>query len=169
MRAPPPCRGVSDVTIRPARPADGAAFLRLVHELAAYERMAGPAPDAEERLLRDAFGERPRFDLFLAERAGDVVAYAAVFETYGTFLARPVLHLEDLYVAERARRGGVATALMRHLAREALRRGCARLTWVVLDWNVDARRFYERMGARRSEGWLPMALQRDELRRIAGE
>ena len=155
------------LVLRRARPEDGARFLALVQELAAYERMAGPTPEAEARLLEDAFGPEPRYDLFLAERDGTVVAYAVVFETYSTFLARPVLYLEDLYVTPSARRHGVAAAMMRRLAREALRRGCARLSWVVLDWNVDAQRFYERLGAQRHPGWWPYAAQGDALERMA--
>ena len=163
---PRPCTRVSPV-LRRARPADGPRFLALVQELAAYEKLPGPAPDAEARLLEDAFGPRPRYDLFLAELDGAVVAYAVVFETYSTFLAKPVLHLEDLYVTPSARRHGVATAMMRFLAAEALRRGCGRLTWVVLDWNVDAQRFYERMGATRWKDWWPYVAQGEALARMA--
>lgn len=154
-------------TIRRARPQDGPRFLALVQELAAYERLPGPTPDAEARLLEDAFGPRPRYDLFLAEVEGSVVAYAVAFETYSTFLATPVLYLEDVYVTPAARRGGVATALLRFLAAEALRRGCGRLTWVVLDWNVDAQRFYERLGARRWTDWWPYVAQGEALARMA--
>ena len=153
--------------LRRARPADGPRFLALVQELAAYEKMAGPTPDAEARLLEDAFGPRPRYDLFLAELDGEVVAYAAVFETYSTFLAKPVLYLEDLYVTPSARRHGVATALLRFLAAEALRRGCGRLAWTVLDWNVDAQRFYARLGATRSKDWWPYVAQGEALARMA--
>lgn len=153
--------------VRRAAPADGPRFLALVHELAAYEKMEGPTPEAEARLLADAFGPRPRYDLLLAEREGAVVAYAVVFETYSTFLARPVLYLEDVYVTPDARGHGVGHALMRHLAQDALRRGCARLAWVVLDWNATAQRFYERLGARRSTAWWPYVIQGDDLARLA--
>lgn len=155
------------VHVRRARPDDGPRFLALVQELAAYEKLPGPTPDAEARLLQDAFGPRPRYDLFLAERDGAVVAYAVVFETYSTFLAKPLLYLEDVYVTPAARRHGVATAMMRFLAAEALRRGCGRLSWVVLDWNVDAQRFYERMGARRSKDWWPYVAEGEALARMA--
>jgi GNAT superfamily N-acetyltransferase len=154
-------------TLRRARPQDGPRFLALVQELASYEKMAGPTPEAEARLLADAFGPRPRYDLYLAEREGTVVAYAVVLETYSTFLAKPILYLEDVYVTPSARRGGVASGMMRFLAAEALRRGCGRLSWVVLDWNVDAQRFYERMGARRSAAWWPYAAEGEALARMA--
>lgn len=157
------------VLVRRALSDDGPRFLALVHELAAYEKMQGPSPEAEARLLGDAFGARPRFDLFLAELEGAVVAYAVVFETYSTFLARPVLYLEDVYVTPAARGHGVGRAVMAVLAREALRRGCPRLSWVVLDWNVDAQRFYDRVGARRSASWWPYAIEGAGLERLAAE
>lgn len=168
MRPPRAGPRVPTTLIRRASPADGARFLALVHELAAYERMQGPAPEAEARLLDDAFGARPRYDLFLAERDGEVVAYAVVFETYSTFLARPVLYLEDVYVTPAARGHGVGRSMMAFLAREALRRGCPRLSWVVLDWNVDAQRFYDRVGARRWASWWPYVIQGADLERLAG-
>lgn len=155
--------------VRRARPEDGPAFLRLVQELADYERLAGPTPEAQARLLDAAFGAGRRFDLFVAERAGEVVAYAATFEAYSTFLARPVLYLEDLFVSAAARRQGVARALMRALAREALARGCARVAWVVLDWNTDAQRFYDGLGARPQKEWLPYVLDGEALAAMARE
>lgn len=156
------------VHLRRATPADGPRFLALVQELADYEKLPGPTPDAQARLLEDAFGPRPRYDLFVAEQEGSVVAYAVTYETYSTFLAKPCLYLEDIYVTPSARRGGVASALMRFLAQEAIRRGCGRLTWVVLDWNVDAQRFYERIGGKRWKDWWPYVVQGDDLARLAG-
>lgn len=155
--------------VRPAVPDDGARFLELVDELATFERMEGPSPEAARRLLDDAFGASRRFDLFVAEDEGRVVSYAAVFETYSTFLARPILHLEDLYVTPAARRKGVARAMMRRLAQEAVTRGCARLSWVVLDWNVDAQRFYQGLGAAPMREWLPTTLHGEALTLLAQE
>lgn len=155
--------------VRRARPEDGPAFLSLVHELAAFERLAGPTPEAGARLLRDVFGGRPRFDLFVAELDARIVAYAVVFETYSTFRAAPILYLEDIYVTPAARRSGVAGAMMRELAREAQRRGCPKMAWVVLDWNVDAQRFYDRLGAAPSKGWLPYEVADEALAALASE
>jgi GNAT superfamily N-acetyltransferase len=152
--------------VRRARPEDAPAIFALVEELARYERMAPPTPEARERLRADAFG-RGRVELWVAEREGRVVAYAATFETYSTFLARPLLYLEDLFVTATARRRGVARALLAHLARETLRRGCARLAWTVLDWNRDAQAFYDGLGARRQAQWLPYALEGKELEELA--
>lgn len=156
------------VVVRRAGHEDAETLLRLVRALADYEKLPGPTPDAEARLVADAFGPRPRFHVFLVERApGDAVGYAAVFETYSTFRARPVLYLEDLFVLREARGTGAGVALMRRIAREAIERGCARVSWIVLDWNESAQRFYERLGATRQPEWWPYVLEGDALARLA--
>ncbi len=154
--------------LRRAREADLPAIAALIRELADFERMEGPPPDAAARLREDAFGARPRVELLVAELEGKVVAYAAFFETYSTFRAKPVLYLEDLFVTKAARRRGVARALVAALAREAVARGCARLAWVVLDWNVEAQRFYEALGAAR-QPWFPYELGGAALEKLARE
>lgn len=139
--------------IRPATASDGPAFLSLVRALAAFERLPGPDDAAAARLLEHAFGPRPRFELRVAEIEGELVAYAAFFETYSTFVARSSLYLEDLFVTEAARGRGVGTALLADLARLALERGCGRFEWTVLSWNENARRFYRGLGARILTEW----------------
>ena len=153
--------------IRRARPEDGPAFLALVQELADYEKLEGPDAAARQRLLDDAFGARPRYTLLVAEQDARIVAYAVLCEQYSTFRAKPVLYLEDLYVTPSARRGGVARALMREVAREAVARDCARVTWVVLDWNEPAQSFYEQLGAKRQAEWWPFVLDGDAMRALA--
>jgi GNAT superfamily N-acetyltransferase len=140
--------------IRRATPADGPAFLRLVRELAEFEKLDPPTPDAQARLLADAFGARARFELHVAEAEGEVVAYAITFETYSSFLAKPTLYLEDLYVTPAHRGKGVSHAMMRRLAALAAERGCGRLEGVVLAWNARARRFYAKTGARELGDWI---------------
>jgi GNAT superfamily N-acetyltransferase len=158
------------VVVRTATAADADTFLSLVDGLADYEKLARPAPDARQRLLRDGFGEGPRrFDAYLAEVEGRAIGYAIVFETYSSFLALPTLYLEDLFVVPEARGSGAGHAFFRHLAAEALRRGCGRMEWVVLDWNELAIGFYERLGARRMAEWHGYRLTADELRRIADD
>lgn len=156
-----------DLTIRRAGPGDARVFLDLVDALADYERLDRPTPDARERLVRDGFGEHPRFHPYLAERRGEVVAYAITFFTYSSFLARPTLFLEDVFVVPEARRAGIGHAILRHLAAEALRLECGRMEWVVLDWNQPAIDFYEKLGARRLEEWYGYRLTADELPRLA--
>lgn len=154
--------------IRPATRADADTWLSLVDALADYEKLDRPAPDARERLVRDAFGERPRIWVYLAEAEGKTVGYAIVCETYSSFLARPTLYLEDLFVLPEARRGGIGKAFFRHLAREAVLRGCGRMEWVVLDWNQLAIDFYDQLGARHMREWYTYRLNADQLREIGG-
>jgi GNAT superfamily N-acetyltransferase len=155
-------------TIRPATPADADVFLDLVDALADYEKLARPSPEARARLLADAFGERKRIDVFLAEdEAGRATGYAIVLESYSSFLALPTLYLEDLFVVPEARRGGIGHAFFRFLAGEAVRRGCGRMDWVVLDWNRLAIDFYEKLGARQLSEWQTYRLTADQLREMA--
>lgn len=153
--------------LRPASPADGPAFIALVHALADFEQLAPPDAAACERLLRDAFGPRPRFELTLAELGGQVVAYAAFFETYSTFRAQPSLYLEDLFVREEARGRGIGKRLLAHLAGLALERGCGRFEWTVLDWNEPARGFYRSLGASILETWQLCRVDGDALAALA--
>ena len=139
--------------IRAAKPEDGPAFVALVQALADYESLPPPDDAAKQRLVADAFSDPPKYELWVAELDGEVVAYAALFETYSTFLARPSLYLEDLFVHPRARRRGVATAMMARLEQLALERGCGRFEWSVLDWNTDAQTFYEGLGAEIKQDW----------------
>jgi GNAT superfamily N-acetyltransferase len=139
--------------IRPARQEDGPAFIGLVRALAEFEKLPGPTDEAAARLLDDAFGARPRYELTLAELDGRVVAYAVTFQTYSTFLAKPTLFLEDIFVHPEARRRGVAKAVLAHLRGVAETRGCGRFEWMVLDWNVDAQALYDGVGAEKLAQW----------------
>jgi GNAT superfamily N-acetyltransferase len=164
MPDPPPTAAVS---VRPATPADAAAIRRLVVALAEFERLDPPDDAAQQRLLADAFSPRPRVEIFLAEVAGAVVGYAFIFETYSTFLALPTLYLEDLFVLPAFRGQRVGYALFQYLVTEALRRGCGRMEWVVLDWNQHAITFYERLGAQHLADWQVYRLDRARLEGLA--
>ena len=154
------------VVVRKATAADGATVIRMVIALADYEKLAAPDDDARARLLADAFGARPRFEIFLAEYEDQVVGYAFTFETYSTFLARPTLYLEDLFVLPEFRGIGAGYALMRECARQALARGCGRFEWSVLDWNTPSISFYERLGAHHLSDWLVYRLDGEDLQRL---
>jgi GNAT superfamily N-acetyltransferase len=156
------------VRVRRAAAADGAALLDLVDALADYERLARPDAEARRRLLRDAFGPSPRFEAWLLETGGEPVGYAIVFETYSSFLARPTLFLEDLFVVPARRRAGIGRAAMRVLAAEARRRGCGRMEWMVLNWNEPALAFYDGLGAERL-AWTSYRLAGDALGRLGAE
>jgi GNAT superfamily N-acetyltransferase len=154
--------------LRPAQPADAESWLALVDALADYEKLDRPTPAARGRLVNDAFGPEPhRIQVYLAERGGRAVAYAITCETYSSFLALPTLYLEDLFVLPEARRGGVGREMFRYLAAEAVRRGCGRMEWVVLDWNQLAIDFYDRLGARRMSEWYTYRLTAEQLRELA--
>lgn len=155
------------IHIRPAAADDAERFLTLVDALADYEKLDRPTPEARQRLVRDGFGLQPRFQAYLAELDGNAVGYAITFETYSSFLALPTLYLEDLFVLPEARRHGVGSAVFRFLAAEAVRRGCGRMEWVVLDWNQLAIDFYERLSAQRMSDWYTYRLAADQLREIA--
>lgn len=155
------------IVVREAELADTDAFLTLVDALADYEKLDRPTPEARERLLRDGFGEPKRFRPYIAELDGEPAGYAITFHTYSSFLALPTLYLEDLFVVPDARSRGVGKAMFRFLAGEAIREGCGRMEWVVLDWNQLAIDFYERLEARRLSEWYAYRLTREQLRGIA--
>jgi len=158
---------MTDFLIRPAAPADGPAFVGLVRALAEFEKLDGPDDDAAARLAAHAFGPEPRFRLLVAERAGAVVGYALYFLTYSTFLARPSLYLEDLFVLPPLRSAGIGTAFLRRLAAEAVALGCGRFEWTVLDWNTKAQDFYLRMGARMLPEWRVCRVDGERLAALA--
>jgi GNAT superfamily N-acetyltransferase len=156
-------------TVRVAGTRDLSAFLGLVDELADYEKLERPTPEARARLERDGFGAEPVFTPFVAELGGEIVGYAIVFYTYSSFLARPTLYLEDVFVRPESRGAGVGHAIFRHLAAEAVRRDCGRMEWVVLDWNRLAIDFYDRLGAQALDGWTTYRLDRERLESMAAE
>jgi GNAT superfamily N-acetyltransferase len=139
--------------LRRATAADGAAYIELVRGLARFEELEPPDDAAAARLLEHAFGPRPRYELCVVELGGELVAYAAFFETYSTFRALPSLYLEDVFVREDARGRGIGGSILRHLARLAVERGCGRFEWCVLDWNERAQSFYRALGARILSDW----------------
>lgn len=155
------------VTVRPATPDDADVINSLTVALAEYEKLPPPDEAARARLINDAFSPNPRVSIFLAETSGRVVGYAFTFETYSTFLALPSLYLEDLFVLPEYRGRGAGVALMKYLAGEAIRRGCGRLEWTVLDWNRSAIEFYEHLGAAHMSDWLLYRLDKDGIRRLA--
>ena len=132
-----------------------AEFVDLLHALADYERLPRPDDAAIERLRRDALGSQPRFEAALAVNTkGKAVGYATWFHTYSTFLARPTMYLEDLFVRDEARESGAGSALFEHVRTLGAQRGCGRMDWQVLDWNTLAREFYNRRQATWLKDWL---------------
>jgi GNAT superfamily N-acetyltransferase len=155
------------IAVRKGRREDAPRVLELVDALADYERLPRPDAGARERLLRDGFGPSPRFDVLVGERDGMLAGYALFFETYSSFLARPTLYLEDLFVHPDHRKSGLGLALFRAVAGEAVRRECGRMEWAVLTWNRLAIDFYERHGAVALEEWRTFRLTGDALGAVA--
>ena len=151
------------IQIRPATASDADAWLSLIDALADYEKLQRPDTAARQRLLSDAFGEKPSTEVYLAESGGRIVGYAITLFTYSSFLALPTLYLEDLFVLESHRGQGAGYQLFTHCVEEAHGRGCGRMEWQVLDWNRLAIDFYERLGARQMKEWLPYRMVREDM------
>ena len=154
--------------IRPATLADVPLILRLVRELAEFEREPDAVEATEDMLERALFGERPAAEAVIAEFEGVPVGFALFFQNFSTWTGRPGIYLEDLYVTPAARGSGTGTALLRHLAGIALDRGCGRFEWAVLDWNEPAINFYRAMGAVGMDEWRVQRVAGDALVKLAG-
>ena len=155
------------VVIRRGTKRDVAVILRLIRGLAEYERLVHEVEATAARVRAHGFGRRRYFETLICRRGGRPVGFALYFFTYSTFLARPTLYLEDLFVLPDERGTGAGKALLRALARIAVRRGCGRLEWAVLDWNRPAIGFYKRLGAKLRRQWILTRLTGAPLRRLA--
>ena len=147
---------------------DVPAIVALIRGLAEYEKLAHECEATVARIRRHGFGARRYFETLMCERGGEGIGFALYFFTYSTFMARPTLYLEDLFVLPEARGRGAGRALLAALARIAVRKGCGRMEWAVLDWNTPSIGFYERLGARLRREWLLTRLTGKPLRRLAG-
>lgn len=157
----------SRLSIRRATPRDAATIVRLIRGLAAYERLAHQVEATAARVRRHGFGRRRYFETLICRRGRAPIGFALYYFTYSTFLARPTLYLEDLFVLPAERGNGAGKALLRALAQIAARRGCGRMEWAVLDWNTPSIRFYEKLGARLRKEWILTRLTGAPLRRLA--
>ena len=155
------------LTIRSATAADVPLILRFIRGLAEYERLLDECVATEELLHASLFGPRPDAEVVIASLDGAPTGFALFFHSYSTFLARRGLYLEDLFVFPEFRGRGVGKALLRHLARLAVDRGCGRFEWAVLDWNESAIEFYESLGAVPMGDWITYRLTGDALARLA--
>ena len=155
------------VQVRRATVDDAAVILKLVNDLAEYEKLMPPDAEAQARLLKDMCGERPRFEVYLAEYTGRPVGYAIVLPSYSSFLALPTLYVEDLFVIPEFRGQKIGYALFVTLAQEALRRGCGRMEWTALDWNTPATGFYKHMGGRHVQDLQFFRMLRPDIEKLA--
>jgi GNAT superfamily N-acetyltransferase len=152
-----------DYTLRDATPADVPAILRCIRGLAEYERLAEQCIATEELLRETLFGPSPAAEVVLVSRGAETAGFALWFRSYSTFLARPGIYLEDLFVFPAHRGRGLGRRLLARLARTAVERGYGRVEWAVLDWNADAIRFYESLGAVPMADWTTYRLTGDAL------
>ncbi len=153
--------------IRPARVEDVPIILELICALATYERAPDEVMATEEQLLDVLFGEKPIAEVLLAFEGKSPVGFAIFFHNFSTWLGRPGLYLEDLFVKPEARGRGYGRALLVELARIARDRGCGRMEWAVLDWNEPAIKFYRSLGAKPMEEWTVFRLTLDGIAKLA--
>ena len=157
----------SDFEIRPARVEDVPVILELIRDLATYERAPDQVAATEEQLSDVLFGERPSAEVLLAFEGKSPIGFAVFFYNFSTWLGRPGLYLEDLFVKPEKRGKGYGRALLVDLAKIARDRGCGRMEWAVLDWNEPAIKFYRALGAKSMEEWTVFRLTRDGIARLA--
>ena len=142
-------------------------ILRLIRGLAEYERLAHQMEATAGRIRRHGFGRRRYFEALICRRGRTPIGLALYYFTYTTFVGRPTLYLEDLFVLPAERGHGAGRALLRALAKIAVRHGCGRMEWAVLDWNAPSIRFYKRLGAKLRKEWILARLTGAPLRRLA--
>jgi GNAT superfamily N-acetyltransferase len=145
--------GAGGISLRPADRDDVSTLLGFIQELAEYERLSHEVVADVETLTRSLFGERKVAEAVIASRDGADSGFVLFFHTFSTFLGRPGIYVEDLYVKPKLRGRGIGRALLRHVTRLAVDRGCGRVEWSVLNWNEPSIRFYERLGARPMSEW----------------
>jgi GNAT superfamily N-acetyltransferase len=157
----------SSIIIRPATPHDVPAILGFIHELAAYEELLHEVEATSEQLQQHLFGPQPKAHALMAELNGSRVGYALYFYNFSTFLGRPGIHLEDLYVQPAFRGQGLGKGMLIHLAKVAIAEGCGRLEWNVLNWNEPSIKFYKKLGAESMDDWTTMRVTGESLQQLA--
>ena len=157
------------LNIRPATRADAPVIASLVRELADYEKLLDEAKATPDDFLRELESPNPVIHVLIAEWNGEPVGFALYFFNFSTFVGRPGLYLEDLFVRPEQRSHGIGRALLRALARIATERGCGRMEWAVLDWNEPALKFYKTLDARQMNEWIIHRLTLVEIAKLAAE
>jgi GNAT superfamily N-acetyltransferase len=155
------------LTIRRAQEHEVPLVMSFVRELAEYERLTHEVVGTVEDMRKALFGPRPYAEVVFACLDAEPVGFALFCYNFSTFLARPGIHLEDLFVRPSCRGRGIGQKLLAWLARETQSRGCGRLEWAVLDWNEPSIRFYDSLGARAMKEWITYRLAGDALEKLA--
>ena len=157
----------SGLQISSANPADVPLILALINELAEYEKLRHESVATEASIHKALFGPKPHAEAVIARFDGEPAGFALFFHNFSTFLGKPGLYLEDLFVRPAYRGRAIGKSLLSHLAAVALQRDCGRFQWQVLDWNKPSREFYERLGAQADAAWVNYRISGDALRRLA--
>lgn len=139
--------------IRPAKKSDTNQILNLLIELAVFEKLPLPDLKARKRLIRDAFSKNPPFQILLAETETGIAGYSFYFFTYSSFRARKTLYLEDIFISEKFRSKGIGQLFYKEMLKIAKKNKCGRMEWMVLDWNINAIKFYDKLGAKDLKEW----------------
>ena len=160
-------RMIAGLVLREASAHDIPLIVRFIRDLAEYERLPHECVATEDSVRRTLFGERRYAEVVIAEAGGEPAGFALFFHSYSTFLARPGIYLEDLYVRPEMRGQGIGKALLAHLAALAVERGCGRLEWAVLNWNEPAIRFYRSLGAKQQDEWSVYRVTGETLEALA--
>jgi GNAT superfamily N-acetyltransferase len=155
------------LSIRPAAVTDVPVILQLICDLAAYERAPNEVTATKEQLVDVLFGQKPAAEVLLAFENGTPAGFAVFFHNFSTWLGRPGLYLEDLFVKPEMRGKGYGRALLVDLARIARERGCGRMEWAVLNWNDPAIQFYRKLGAKPMDEWTVFRLAHDGIAKLA--
>ncbi|MBE9128286.1 MULTISPECIES: GNAT family N-acetyltransferase [unclassified Coleofasciculus] len=160
---------MAEFTLRPATPTDVPVLLMLIQALADYEKLSHVVTGNGEALKEHLFGAKPYAEAILVQSGGQAVGFALFFHNYSTFLTKPGLYIEDLFVLPEFRRQGIGKAMLVYIAQLALDRDCGRLEWAVLDWNESAIAFYEYMGATVLPDWRICRVMGDSLPQLANQ
>ena len=159
--------GIVDFTIKPATKKDVPVILNFIKKLADYERLSHEVVATEELLQRTLFGQRRTAEVAIGYFNSDPVGFVLFFHNFSTFVGRPGIYIEDLFIDEPFRRRGFGGALLRHVAKLAAARECGRLEWSVLDWNEPAINFYRKLGAVSMNEWTVFRMTGENLQRLA--
>lgn len=142
-------------------------FVDLIRALANFEHLVPPDLEAVSRLREHAMGSKIYYEAYIARSNGMAVAYLILLETYSSFLAKPTLYVEDIFVLEPYRKKGIGKELFTFCAKKALEKGCGRMEWQALDWNINAIQFYERMGGRHLKEWISFRMDEADISELA--
>ncbi len=156
------------VSLRFANSGDSKQILEFIRELAVYERMSGEVLATEESVKNTLFGKKVYAEVIFAELDGKAVGFALFFHNYSTFVSRPGLYLEDIYIYPEYRGRGIGKMMMTYLAKLAMERGCGRFEWSCLKWNKSSLDFYASLGAETMNEWVTLRVSGEKLKDLAG-